>query len=97
MKHSIRTRFTLGMIFIFIIILVLSVFSGYYLNKLSNKTSAILKENYLSVVYAREMSEGITNINQEIITSFLTNRNSDTLKIAKELSLSKQITSDGEK
>ena len=84
MKHSIRTRFTLGMIFIFIIILVLSVFSGYYLNKLSNKTSAILSENYLSVVYAREMSEGITNINQELITSFLTNRNSDTLKIAKE-------------
>ena len=36
-------RFTLGMIFLFIIILVLSVFSGYYMNKLSNKTSAILK------------------------------------------------------
>ena len=87
MKHSIRTRFILGMIFLFIIILVLSVFSGYYLNKLSNKTSAILKENYLSVVYAREMSESITNINQEIITGFLTNRSSDSLKIAGELSL----------
>jgi methyl-accepting chemotaxis protein len=73
------------MIFLFLIILVLAVFSGYYINKLSNKTSAILKENYLSVVYAREMSEGITNINQEIITSFLTKRNSDSLKIAKEL------------
>ena len=85
MKHSIRTRFTLGMIFLFIIISVLSVFSGYYLNKLSNKTSAILKENYLSVVYARDMAEGIMNINQEITTSFLTKRNPDTLKIAKEL------------
>ena len=70
MKHSIRTRFTLGMIFLFIIISVLAVFSGYYLNKLSTKTSAILKENYLSVVYAREMSEGLMNINQEITTSF---------------------------
>jgi NtrC-family two-component system sensor histidine kinase KinB len=85
MRHSIRTRFTLGMIFLFLIILVLSVFSGYYLNKLSNKTSAILKENYLSVVYAREMSEGIMNINQEITTSFLTRRNSDSIKISKEL------------
>jgi NtrC-family two-component system sensor histidine kinase KinB len=85
MKHSIRTRFTLGMIFLFLIILVLSVFSDYLLNKLSNKTSAILKENYLSVVYAREMSEGITNINQEIIISFLTTRNSDSLRIAKDL------------
>lgn len=85
MKHSIRTRFTLGMIFLFIIISVLSVFSGYYLNKLSDKTSAILKENFLSVVYAREMSEGIMNINQEITTCFLTNRNPDSLKITKEL------------
>ena len=61
----------LGMIFLFIIILVLSVFSGYYLNKLSDKTSAILKENYLSVVYAREMSEGMMNINQEINNKLL--------------------------
>ena len=87
MRHSIRTRFTLGMIFLFIIISILSVFSGYYLNKLSDKTGAILKENFLSVVYAREMSEGIRNINQEIITGFLTKRNFDNLKIAKELSL----------
>lgn len=87
MKYSIRTRFTLGMIFLFLIILVLSVFSGYYLNKLSNKTSAILKENYLSVVYAREMSEGIMNINQEIITGFIMKKNADTSKIAKEINL----------
>lgn len=85
MKHSIRTRFTLGMIFLFIIISILAVFSGYYLNKLSSKTSAILKENYLSVIYAREMSEGLMNINQEITTCFLTKRIPDTLKIAKEL------------
>jgi NtrC-family two-component system sensor histidine kinase KinB len=85
MKQSIRTRFTLGMIFIFIIILVLSIFSGYYVNKLSNKTSAILKENYLSVVYAREMTEGIMNINQEITTCYLTNKNPDSARITKEL------------
>jgi methyl-accepting chemotaxis protein len=73
------------MIFLFIIISVLAVFSGYYLNKLSTKTSAILKENYLSVVYAREMSEGLMNINQEVTTCFLTKRVPDSLKIAKEL------------
>jgi len=75
----------LGMIFLFLIILILSVFSGYYMNKLSNKTDAILKENYLSVVYAREMSEGIMNINQELTTCFLTKRNPDSLKISKYL------------
>jgi NtrC-family two-component system sensor histidine kinase KinB len=87
MKHSIRTRFASGMIFLFLIILVLAVFSGYYLNKLSDKTSAILKENYLSVVYAREMSEGIMHIDQEITTSFLTEKNPDSIKISKELNL----------
>jgi two-component system, NtrC family, sensor histidine kinase KinB len=70
---------------LFIIISVLCVFSGFYLNKLSGKTSAILKENYLSVVYAREMSDGLMNINQEITTSFLTKMNPDSLKISKEL------------
>jgi methyl-accepting chemotaxis protein len=80
----------MGMIFLFIIISVLSVFSGYYLNKLSEKTSAILKENYLSVVYAREMSEGIMNINQEITSCFLTKRNPDSLRIAKEINLINQ-------
>jgi len=87
MKQSIRTRFTLGMIFLFLIILVLAVFSGYYINKLSNKTSAILKENYLSIVYAREMSEGIAIINQEITSAFLMNSNADSIKILKELNL----------
>jgi two-component system, NtrC family, sensor histidine kinase KinB len=87
MKHSIRTRFTLGMFFLFIIISVLSVFSGYYMSRLSKKTDAILKENYLSVVYAREMSAGIMTVNQEISTAFLKNRNTDHLIIAKEFKL----------
>jgi hypothetical protein len=87
MKQSIRTRFTMGMIFLFLIILLLSVFSGYYVNKLSDKTSAILRENYLSVVYSREMSEGITRINQELTTSFLTHRTSDNVKVKRELDL----------
>lgn len=104
MKTSIRTRFTLGMIFLFVIILVLSVFSGYYLNRLSNKTSAILRENYLSVVYAREMSDGITIINQQINTCFISDRKPDSVKVLEKLDLitmslqseKKNITEPGE-
>jgi methyl-accepting chemotaxis protein len=81
MRHSVRRRITLGMIFLFLIILVLSVFSGYYLNKLSGKTSAILKENYLSVVYARDMSEDIMKVDREIMTSFLRKISPDTIRI----------------
>ena len=85
MKLSIRTKFTLGMVFIFLIILILLGFSAFYLNKLSNKTSAILKENYLSVVYAREMTDGISKINQEMTTAFLEKRNPEKTMIVHQL------------
>lgn len=75
------------MIFLFVIILILAVFSGYFLNKLSNKTGAILRENYLSVVYAREMSAGITGITSEVTTGFLADRNYDTLEVRKHIDL----------
>jgi len=83
MKFSIRSKFSVGMFFL-VIILVLSIFSSYYMNKLSKETGTILKENYLSVVYAREMSGGLTNINQEITNSFLLGKNSDSLFIKQE-------------
>jgi len=87
MKPSIRSKFIIGIVFFFVIISVLSVFSAIYLNKLSKKTSAILKENHLSVIYAREMSESIMNINQEMTICFLLNKKVDSLLIYKELSL----------
>ncbi|MFA6947319.1 MAG: hypothetical protein WC220_15605, partial [Pedobacter sp.] len=91
MKKSIRTKISIGLAFLFLIILVLSIFSGYYLNRLSNKTSAILKENFLSVVYAREMSENLTNINQEFLNSFLMNNKPDSVFIKNELILCSDI------
>jgi hypothetical protein len=88
MKTSIRsTRFTMGMVLFLVLILLLSISSAFYLNKLSGKTSAILKENHYSVVYARDMSEDLTNINQGIINSFLTNKYPDTLFINQEFTL----------
>jgi two-component system, NtrC family, sensor histidine kinase KinB len=87
MKRSLRTRFLLGMIFLFVIILILSVFSGYFMNKLSARTGAILKENYLSVVYAREMSQSIMTIDQSLTTGFLEKRRADSSTVLKELDM----------
>lgn len=87
MKASIRTKFTIGILFFFVIILVISIFSAYYLNRLTLKTGAILRENHLSVVYARDMSEGLMSINQEITNSFLTNRSPDGALVNKEIDL----------
>ncbi len=81
MKVSISTKFNLGIIFLFLIILVLFVFSAYFLNRMSKKTSAILKENLLSVNYARDMSESLVIINQEVTSFALTNKYPDSLLI----------------
>lgn len=105
MKTSIRsTKFTLGIALFLIIILLLSILSAFYLYKLSEKTNAILKENHYSVVFAREMAENLTMINQEIANCLLTNNDPDTLNIigqfkqfAKSLQLEKNnITEIGE-
>jgi hypothetical protein len=87
MRTSIRTKFSLGVVFLFIIILLLSIFSAFYLNKLSKKTSAILKENVISVVCARDMSEALNSINQEITNSFFNKKIPDVLFIDKEIKL----------
>jgi hypothetical protein len=88
MKTSIRSkRFTMGIILFLVIILLLSILSALYLNRLSGKTSAILKENHYSVVFARDMSQNLTIINQEITNCFLTNKDPDVSGINKELKL----------
>jgi hypothetical protein len=87
MNTIIRRRFTLGIVFFLVIILLLSVSSAYFLNMLSEKTSAILKENHYSVAYARNMAKSLTNINQEIFTCILSNKNPDKVLINKELEL----------
>jgi two-component system, NtrC family, sensor histidine kinase KinB len=87
MKASIRLKFSLGIVFLFIIIALLSFFSAYFMNRLSNKTGAILKENHLSVIYARDMSENLTNINQEITNCLLINKDPDRHFVKKEFTL----------
>jgi two-component system, NtrC family, sensor histidine kinase KinB len=87
MKASIRLKFSVGIIFLFIIIALLSFFSAYFLNRLSNKTGAILKENHLSVIFARDMSENLTNINLEITNCLLTKKEPDKPFIKKEITL----------
>jgi two-component system, NtrC family, sensor histidine kinase KinB len=103
MKISIRSKFSTGLVFL-LIILALSIFSAYYMNKVSNETDAILKENYLSVVYSQDMAEGLTKMNQEIAKSFVSNSNLNTQILKDELKVvgesfqseKKNITEPGE-
>ena len=75
MKTTVRNRkFTLGIILFLLIILVLCVSSAFYLNKLSDKTNAILTQNHYSVIYAQDMTSSLTSINHEVVTTFLTGK-----------------------
>jgi two-component system, NtrC family, sensor histidine kinase KinB len=88
MKTSIRSKsFTMGITLFLIIILLLAISSTYYLNNLSGKTNAILKENHYSVVYAQEMSEVLINVNNRIIDCALTKKAPDSIFIKKEFLL----------
>jgi hypothetical protein len=88
MKTSIRSpRFTIGMVVFLSIILLLAISSAYYLNRLMKKTNSILKENHYSVVYARNMADLLTNINQEIVNSYLNNKSPDSSTITSDFKL----------
>ena len=88
MKNSIRSKsFTIGMVLYLAIILLLSVSSAYYLNRQSEKTNEILKENHFSVVYALNMSESLTNINQETTEFLLVSKKPDSSILLHELLL----------
>lgn len=87
MKISIRTKFTLGIIFFFVIIVALLAFTYIHLNRLSKQTSAILKENHVSVVCAREMAEELTKINQELTSNFILNKYPDSTFIKEKFLL----------
>jgi methyl-accepting chemotaxis protein len=88
MKNSIRSKkFIMGMVLFLAVILLISVSSVYYINKLSGKTSAILKENHYSAVYARDMSENLTKINQEITNCLYQNKYPDSVLISKQMKL----------
>ena len=82
MKISIRTKFTLGMIFFFVIIAGITILSAYHLSRLSFKTDAILKENHFSVIFARDMAEELTVMNQEITRCFVNSTEIDSAVIS---------------
>jgi len=69
------------MIFFFVIIAAISILSAYHLSRLSQKTDAILKDNHFSVIFARDMAEGLTVLNQEITRCFTNSGEIDTALI----------------
>ena len=53
---TIKTKLSLGLGFLFLIIFALAAFCSSHVGKLAQETDNILKDNYSSLVYSRNMS-----------------------------------------
>ncbi|GAB4020798.1 sensor histidine kinase [Spirosoma koreense] len=60
---TLKTKITLSLVFLFSILLLLGGMSAYYLNRLSDDSQAILKDNYISLEMASNMQKALASIN----------------------------------
>ncbi|NLR59688.1 HAMP domain-containing protein [Chitinophaga polysaccharea] len=63
-KFRLKTKITLGVLFLYIMLLVVSILGYYYLNRLNEKAKFILKDNYESLEYAKNMLVALEDLPQ---------------------------------
>jgi len=60
---TLKTKISGGLGFLFLIILTLAVFCSYYVEKLGQESDNILKDNYYSIVYSKNMLSALDDEN----------------------------------
>ena len=65
-----KTKLSLGLGFLFLIIFTLVGFCSYYVGKLGHEADSILKDNYDSIVYSRNMLSGLDDMRTSV-SSFM--------------------------
>jgi NtrC-family two-component system sensor histidine kinase KinB len=70
---TLKIKLILGLGFLFLIIFALAAFCSYYVGRMGQESDNILKDNYLSVVYSKNMLSGLDNMKTSI-TSNMYNR-----------------------
>jgi NtrC-family two-component system sensor histidine kinase KinB len=58
----IKKKLSLGLGFLFFIIFILAIFCSYYIGKLSQEAGNILKDNYNSLVYSKNMISSLEDL-----------------------------------
>jgi hypothetical protein len=66
-----RTKLSLGLGFLFLIIFALAFFCAYYVGSLAQDADTILKNNYDSIVYSKNMFSALDEMRTAISTSVL--------------------------
>ncbi|HMU47924.1 MAG TPA: ATP-binding protein [Chitinophagaceae bacterium] len=62
MAVKLKTKVALGSIFLFSLLILVGVLSFYYLNRLSEESKAIVKANYETLNYSREMLNALDSL-----------------------------------
>jgi signal transduction histidine kinase len=89
MAIKLKTKVALGGIFLFALLILVGALSFYYLNRLSEESKAIVKANYETLNYSREMLNELDNLKKN---------KSDLERFEKNLQLQESnITEPGEK
>lgn len=69
-RLKLKTKITVGVLFLFVMLLIVSVMGYYYLNRVNREARAILQDNYESLEYAKKMLQALENADT---ATFLTN------------------------
>lgn len=69
---KLKTKLSFGLSFLFLVIFTFGVLSIYYINRLSNDSKSVLKNNHESLVYGNNMMKALEDIpfKKEAITTF---------------------------
>jgi hypothetical protein len=59
---TLKKKLTLGLGFLFLIIFILVIFYSYYIGKLSQDAENILKDNYNSLVFSKNMISALEDM-----------------------------------
>ncbi|MGD0276533.1 MAG: PAS domain-containing sensor histidine kinase, partial [Syntrophales bacterium] len=63
---TLKTKLTSGLGFLFLIIITLIAFCAYYVGILGQESDNILKDNYYSIVYSKNMLSGLDDMKTSI-------------------------------
>jgi two-component system, NtrC family, sensor histidine kinase KinB len=66
---TLKTKLVLGLGFLFLIIFTLAGFCSYYVGRLGQESENILKDNYHSLVYSKDMLSGLDDMKASIAST----------------------------
>ena len=62
MSIRLKTKLSIGLVFLFIVIVLFGVLGLFYINRLSNEGALVLKNNHESLVYCNKMLQALEDL-----------------------------------